>query len=69
MCPDRKLKWFKDHGRTSAQIRDIKKLVVNRFKESYAAAESSDAHEESAPAVLLLLSYKLLLTNFLLAKE
>ncbi|KAF8231091.1 hypothetical protein L208DRAFT_1128001, partial [Tricholoma matsutake] len=50
MCPDQKLKWFKDHGRTSAQIRDIKKLVVNRFKESYAPAESSDAHEESALA-------------------
>ncbi|KAF8239893.1 hypothetical protein L208DRAFT_1015389, partial [Tricholoma matsutake] len=56
MCPDQKLKWFKDHGHTSAQIsghtsaqiRDIKKLVVNRFKESYAPAESSDAHEESA---------------------
>ncbi|KAF8225149.1 hypothetical protein L208DRAFT_1153444, partial [Tricholoma matsutake] len=48
MCPDRKLKWFKDHGRTSAQIRDIKKLVVTRFRESYALAESSDAHEESA---------------------
>ncbi|KAF8220290.1 hypothetical protein L208DRAFT_1069975, partial [Tricholoma matsutake] len=27
MCPDWKLKWFKDHGCTSAQIRDIKKLV------------------------------------------
>ncbi|KAF8220299.1 hypothetical protein L208DRAFT_1334727, partial [Tricholoma matsutake] len=47
MCPDRKLKWFKDHDCTSAQIRDIKKLVVTRFKESYALAESSDAHEES----------------------
>ncbi|KAF8239296.1 hypothetical protein L208DRAFT_1184145, partial [Tricholoma matsutake] len=50
MCPDQKLKWFKDHGRTSAQIRDIKKLVVNCFKESYAPAELSDAHEESALA-------------------
>ncbi|KAF8229938.1 hypothetical protein L208DRAFT_1284496, partial [Tricholoma matsutake] len=48
MCPDRKLKWFKDHGRTSAQIRDIKKLVVTQFRESYTLAESSDAHEESA---------------------
>ncbi|KAF8237846.1 hypothetical protein L208DRAFT_1130625, partial [Tricholoma matsutake] len=48
MCPDRKLKWFKDHGRTSAQIRDIKKLVVTHFRESYTLAESSDAHEESA---------------------
>jgi hypothetical protein len=55
MCPDRKLKWFKDHGRTAAQIRDIKKLVVNRFKESYAPAESSDAQEESTLVVFLLL--------------
>jgi hypothetical protein len=55
MCPDRKLKWFKDHGGTAAQIRDIKKLVVNRFKESYPPAESSDAQEESALVVFLLL--------------
>ncbi|KAF8235725.1 hypothetical protein L208DRAFT_1104569, partial [Tricholoma matsutake] len=47
MCPHQKLTWFKDHGHTSAQIRDIKKLVVTRFRESYALAESSDAHEES----------------------
>ncbi|KAF8222956.1 hypothetical protein L208DRAFT_1227111, partial [Tricholoma matsutake] len=34
MCPDRKLKWFKDHGCTSAQIRDIKKLVNKWVKKS-----------------------------------
>ena len=69
MCPDQKLKWFKDHGRTSAQIRDIKKLVVTRFRESYALAESSDAHEDSAPVVFLLLLYKLLPTKSSPAKE
>ena len=53
MCPDRKLKWFKDHGRTAAQIRDIKKLVVNRFKQSYAPAESSDVQEESTLVTLV----------------
>ena len=53
MCPDRKLKWFKDHGRSAAQIRDIKKLVITRFKESYASAESSDIQEESAIMVFL----------------
>jgi hypothetical protein len=35
MCPDRKLKWFKDRGRTTAQIEDIRKLVINRWEESY----------------------------------
>jgi hypothetical protein len=69
MCPDRKLKWFKDHGRTSAQIRDIKRSVINHFKESYAPVEPSDAPEESALAVFLLLSCKLLLTNFSPVKE
>jgi hypothetical protein len=27
MCPDKKLKWFKDHGHSAAQIRDIKNLL------------------------------------------
>ena len=35
MCPDKKLKWFKDHGGTAAQIRDIKKLVVTHWNETY----------------------------------
>ncbi|KAF8495270.1 hypothetical protein F5888DRAFT_1794991 [Russula emetica] len=35
MCPNRKLKWFKDHGRTAAQIKEIKKMVVKRWEESY----------------------------------
>jgi hypothetical protein len=35
MCPDRKLKWFKDHGRTAAQIKEIKKMVIKRWEESY----------------------------------
>ncbi len=30
MCPDKKLKWFKDHGHSAAQIREIKKMVTNR---------------------------------------
>jgi hypothetical protein len=44
MCPDKKLKWFKDHGRTPAQIRDIKKLVITRWNETY------KGDEEPAPA-------------------
>ena len=39
MCPDRKLKWFKDHGRTPRQIKEIEKMVVKRWKEIYAPAE------------------------------
>jgi hypothetical protein len=39
MCPDKKLKWFKDHGRSAAQIRDIKKLVVTRWNETYKGDE------------------------------
>jgi hypothetical protein len=35
MCPDRKLKWFKDRGHTAAQIEEIRKLVINRWVESY----------------------------------
>ena len=39
MCPDKKLKWFKDHGRTAAQIREIKKLVVTCWNETYKGDE------------------------------
>jgi hypothetical protein len=35
MCPDKKLKWFKDHGRTTAQIKQIKTLSIKRWDESY----------------------------------
>jgi hypothetical protein len=41
MCPDKKLKWFKDHGRNSAQIRDIRKLVITRWNETYKGEEES----------------------------
>jgi hypothetical protein len=44
MCPDKKLKWFKDHGCSAAQIRDIKKLVVTRWNETY------KENEEPPPA-------------------
>lgn len=37
MCPDRKLSWFKDHGFPAAKIRDIKKLVIKRWNETYEA--------------------------------
>ena len=48
MCPDKKLKWFKDHGRTSAQIRDIKKLVVIRWTETYKDKKSAPAADRKS---------------------
>lgn len=47
MCPDRKLKWFKDHGRTAAQIREIKKLVIRRWEESYQGVEEETLGDET----------------------
>jgi hypothetical protein len=46
MCPDCKLKWFKDHGRTAAQIKEIKKLVIKHWEESYQAAEEETPGNE-----------------------
>ncbi|KAI0246221.1 hypothetical protein BJV78DRAFT_1277267 [Lactifluus subvellereus] len=39
MCPDHKLKWFKDHRQTAAQIKEIKKLVIKCWEESYRGVE------------------------------
>jgi isochorismate hydrolase len=47
MCPDRKLKWFKDHGRTAVQIRDIKKMVIKRWEESYQGVEEETQGDET----------------------
>jgi hypothetical protein len=33
LCPDWKLKWFKDHGFSAAEIKDIKKRILARFSE------------------------------------
>ena len=41
MCPDKKLKWFKDHGHTMAQIQDIKKLVLTHWTETYRGDEGT----------------------------
>ncbi|KAF8801762.1 hypothetical protein BYT27DRAFT_7114197, partial [Phlegmacium glaucopus] len=39
MCPDRKLQWLKDRV-SSERLKEIKKLVVNRWSKSYASAQS-----------------------------
>ncbi|KAF8960256.1 hypothetical protein BDZ97DRAFT_1666176, partial [Flammula alnicola] len=49
MCPDRKLKWFKDHGRTARQIKEIEKIVVSKWNENY-IPEDRDAAQSSTPA-------------------
>ena len=49
MCPDKKLKWFKDHGRTTAQIRDIRKLVVTRWNETYKGDEGPVPEASAVP--------------------
>ena len=49
MCPDKKLKWFKDHGRTAAQIRDIKKLVITRWNETYKGDEEPTSAAIAVP--------------------
>jgi hypothetical protein len=47
MCPDRKLKWFKDNGRSSQQIKEIKKAVIARWKESYVSGKVSNQASEA----------------------
>jgi len=50
MCPDRKLKWFKDNGRTGLQIKEIKKMVVKRWQESYHGVEDETQRGEMQPS-------------------
>ncbi|KAF9524138.1 hypothetical protein CPB83DRAFT_727737, partial [Crepidotus variabilis] len=42
MCPDRKLKWFKDHGRTPRQIKEIEKLIIEKWTEVYSPDEDEE---------------------------
>ncbi|KAF9471507.1 hypothetical protein BDN70DRAFT_819934, partial [Pholiota conissans] len=46
MCPDRKMKWFKDHGRSRAQITAIEKRVIAKWNKFYATDESLRVDEE-----------------------
>ncbi|KAF7762543.1 hypothetical protein Agabi119p4_9136 [Agaricus bisporus var. burnettii] len=41
LCPDWKLKWFKDHGFPASKIKDIKKCILARFTQSYATDKTS----------------------------
>ncbi|KAJ3500635.1 hypothetical protein NLJ89_g9707 [Agrocybe chaxingu] len=47
MCLDRKLKWFKDHGHTTRQIKEIEKMVIVRWNKSYAPEDASQEDDDS----------------------
>ena len=49
MCPGKKLKWFKDHTHTSAQIQNIKKIVLTCWAETYKRNEETVPAAASAP--------------------
>ena len=46
MCPDRKLKWFQDHGHDLQQIKSIKTLVCDYWDNVYAGEEENELREE-----------------------
>ncbi|KAF5315255.1 hypothetical protein D9619_006958 [Psilocybe cf. subviscida] len=48
LCPDRKLKWFKDHGRTVRQIKEIEKLVISTWKSDYEGGSNNAATRQAA---------------------
>ncbi|KAF8225489.1 hypothetical protein L208DRAFT_1306051, partial [Tricholoma matsutake] len=45
----KKLKRFKDHGRTAGQIRDIKKMVIEHCNETYKGEDSEALPPAPAP--------------------
>ncbi|KAH8110930.1 hypothetical protein DFH11DRAFT_728116 [Phellopilus nigrolimitatus] len=58
MCPDRKLKWFRDRGWSTEAIEDVRQVVNKRWKESYevhaapsATSSSSTTNAVARPAV------------------
>jgi hypothetical protein len=46
MCPDRKLKWFQDHGRNLQQIKSIKSMICDYWENVYAGEEENELSEE-----------------------
>ncbi|KAF8994101.1 hypothetical protein BDQ17DRAFT_1252090, partial [Cyathus striatus] len=51
MCPDRKLKWFKDNGRNSSAIKAIKAIVIKHWKETYLPNSNESNAGSSEPKV------------------
>lgn len=52
MCPDRKLKWFRDHGHSPRQVTVIKQKVIQfweeRYKQYCVAPTTEDAPQKSS---------------------
>ncbi|KIK00434.1 hypothetical protein K443DRAFT_7641 [Laccaria amethystina LaAM-08-1] len=46
MCPDRKLKWFQDHGHNLQQIKSIKSMICDYWENLYAGEEENELSEE-----------------------
>ncbi|KIJ96024.1 hypothetical protein K443DRAFT_39129, partial [Laccaria amethystina LaAM-08-1] len=46
MCPDRKLKWFQDHGRNLQQSKSIKSMIFDYWENVYAGEEENELSEE-----------------------
>ncbi|KAF8983610.1 hypothetical protein BDQ17DRAFT_1393921 [Cyathus striatus] len=51
MCPDRKLKWFKNNGRNSSAIKAIKAIVIKHWKETYLPNSNESNADSSEPKV------------------
>ena len=49
MCPDKKLKWFKDHGHSDSQIHDIRNLVATRWNETCKGDEGPELAPHAVP--------------------
>ncbi|KAF8991138.1 hypothetical protein BDQ17DRAFT_1255194, partial [Cyathus striatus] len=51
MCPDCKLKWFKNNGRRPSEIRDIKTAVIGCWEKKYAPDGEGEEIELETPQV------------------
>ncbi|KAF8999756.1 hypothetical protein BDQ17DRAFT_1246114, partial [Cyathus striatus] len=51
MCPDRKLKWFKNNGCRPSETRDIKTAVIDCWKKKYVPDGEGEEIEPETPQV------------------
>ena len=49
MCPNKNLKWFKDHGHRASQIHDIRRLAATRWNETYKGDEGPEIAPHAVP--------------------
>ncbi len=59
MCPDRKVKWFKDHGRNQRQTNEIKKRITKYWQTSYAkfkvTSNTNKSTAQSSSQIILII--------------